>query len=349
MLKITLFPRLAESPEQHSNPYIRDFVAALEACEGVQVVNPARRNPLLSILLPRHWGDVFVFNWFESLPEFKYGWLQSLAGIWLVCMLRLTGRKVVWVLHNRENHTGRHRRLTHLLRRFIARFSTLIITHATDGVRIVQEQYPYAAGRTHFVHHPTKDRLDMAPVVAAPAYDLLLWGHISRYKGVLEFVRFLHTAEGAGLRVCIAGRCASPALRAELEAQLPPEVKYIARSVTFEELGALVAQSRFVLTPYSAQSVLSSGALMDSLSFGARVIGPDTGSFRDYAGEPLLSVSTFRTFDDIPRIVRGTAGRAADRENYARFLHENDWNHFAATLLRLLGAGPADRSDTHTS
>ena len=38
---------------------------------------------------------------------------------------------------------------------------------------------------------------------------------------------------------------------------------------------------------------------MDSLSFGAKVIGPAVGSFRDYAAEPLLNVYTFHTFDDI--------------------------------------------------
>lgn len=337
MLKVTIFPNLIISPEQHANPYIQDFIGAINALPDVQVVNPPHKNPLLSLLPRRHWGDVFIFNWFESLPEFKYGLLQSLIGVCFVSILRLSGRKVVWVLHNKENHTGRHNRLTHWLRRFIARRSSLIITHATDGVRLVEKQYPFASHKTRFLHHPTKDRLALSPPQTEKIiYDILIWGHISRYKGVLDFVKFLNAGHIEDIRVCIAGKCNTPELREELVGQLPANVTYIDKSLSFEELGGYVAKSRFVLTPYSPESILSSGALMDSLSFGAGVIGPNVGSFSDYAREPLLSVYTFERFEDIPRIIRDHRDTPADRDGYSRFLHEHDWSHFAGRLLELI-------------
>ena len=77
MQTFTVFPNLKEK----SNPYIQDFIDALNRQEGFQVVNPAHKNPLLSILPPKHWGDTFIFNWFESIPDFKYGLLQSLIAI----------------------------------------------------------------------------------------------------------------------------------------------------------------------------------------------------------------------------------------------------------------------------
>lgn len=61
------------------------------------------------------------------------------------------------------------------------------------------------------------------------------------------------------------------------------------RSIPFEELKQEIRRSRFVLVPYAAESILSSGILMDSLSFGAKVIGPAVGSFRVYATEPCLT------------------------------------------------------------
>lgn len=91
-----------------------------------------------------------------------------------------------------------------------------------------------------------------------------------------------------------------------------------------------------MLVPYAAESILSSGILMDSLSLGAKVIGPDVGSFRDYAAEPMLSVHTFGTLADVERIVASDDGRPADLDSYSRFLDEHDWSHFARKFALLV-------------
>lgn len=53
-------------------------------------------------------------------------------------------------------HAGGHARLKKFLTRFIAQKSDLILTHATEGVKMIEAHYPYAAGKIHFLHHPTK-------------------------------------------------------------------------------------------------------------------------------------------------------------------------------------------------
>lgn len=336
-MKVSVYPNLIISPEQHANPYIKDFINALNALPDVCVVNPPHKNPLLSLFPPRNWGDVFIFNWFENLPEVKHGWLQSLAGICFLPILRLTGRKIVWVLHNKGNHTGRHAKMSRFLRRHIARQASLIITHATEGIKVAEKELPFAVHKTHFLHHPTKDRISGMPDrQKEKVYDLLIWGHISKYKGVIDFVRYLVENNIHDIRVCIAGKCASTPLREELEGLLPANVTYVGRSLPFGELGEYIAKSHFVLTPYSPESILSSGALMDSLSFGAKVIGPNVGSFRDYSEEPSLEVYTFNSFEDIPSIIKGHKDKAADKGKYTRFLQTNDWNNFAKTLMELI-------------
>jgi beta-1,4-mannosyltransferase len=135
MIRFTVFPRLRILPHQKANPYIRDFVAALEQEKVSQVVNPPHKNPLFSLLPPKRWGDVFIFNWFESIPDSKYGPLQSVVAVCFVILLKLCGRKIVWVLHNKKPHAGGHARLKKFLTRFIAQKSDLILTHATEGVK----------------------------------------------------------------------------------------------------------------------------------------------------------------------------------------------------------------------
>ena len=336
MTRFVIFPHLITRADQRPNPYITDYVRAINALPNAEVVNPPHKNPLLSLLFPSNKGDVYVFNWFESIPDFKYGPLQAFVAALLLLWLRMRKKKIVWMLHNKRPHAQGRDWQKRFLARLIARLSNLIVTHSEEGVRLVEREFPQALGKTHFLHHPTKCRL--RPAEATPPtkeYDLLIWGTIARYKGVFQFVEYLREHSLGHLRVCIVGG-ASDAVYADLEQRIAPNVTLIRKRPSFEELADYVARSEFVLCPYNPESVLSSGMLMDSLSFGVKVIGPDTGSFRDYAGCPLLRVYTFRSFGDIPGIVARHSADRANLEDYRAFLEENDWPHFAKALYGLL-------------
>ena len=89
MPTFTVFPNIKPSSGGKGNPYINDFISAINNEKGCKVINESHKNPLLSILRPSRWGDVFIFNWFESIPDFKYGYLQSLLAILLIFILKI--------------------------------------------------------------------------------------------------------------------------------------------------------------------------------------------------------------------------------------------------------------------
>lgn len=337
MIKFTVFPHLRQNPDERANPYIQNFISSLNRKGEAAVINPPHKNPLLSILPVRRWGDVFIFNWPESIPDVKYGMLQATVAVCFILILKLSGKKIIWVLHNKKPHADGHTKMKKFLTSFIARKADLIFTHATEGVEMIRSQYPSAARKTHFLHHPTVNRLPMASSADSTiAYDLLIWGSISRYKGVLEFVSFLREHPEVHVRVCIVGRCPSSSLLDELKQAAPSGVSIIPESLSFEELGKYIARSHFVLAPYCPDSILSSGILMDSLSFGAKVIGPEVGSFKDYAREPRLKVYTFRQLEDIAAIVSRHKEEAASLEDYRHFLEENNWQNFGNKVIELV-------------
>ena len=83
-MRITVFPHLQPLPGTRPNPYIRDMVEALAAQPGVSIANAPHRNPLLSLLRPGRVGDVVILNWFESIPDFRHGLIQTvIAVLWL--------------------------------------------------------------------------------------------------------------------------------------------------------------------------------------------------------------------------------------------------------------------------
>lgn len=96
-------------------------------------------------------------------------------------------------------------------------------------------------------------------------------------------------------------KCSPNSLANEIRQIAPPNVTFICESPSFEELAHYIRKSAFVLAPYCPDSVLSSGILMDSLSFGSKIIGPEVGSFKDYAREKRLNVYTFHDYEDIEK------------------------------------------------
>ena len=335
-MKITVFPYLTKTPGTRPNPYIYDLVEALSAQPDVEIANRPHRNPLLSLLSPRQQGDVVILNWFESIPDFKHGWLQSLIAVAWFLWLKARGKKIIWMLHNKHPHATSRKHAKKLLTSLAAHGADLIVTHATEGVDLVRSRFPREAGKVHFLHHPTKERLDRADTPSQPTYDFLVWGHITAYKGILELLQYMN-AHPQPYRVCIVGACSSDTLRRQIEAISLPTVDCFFRALLFNELRDYIRRSRFVLIPYHASSVLSSGILMDSLSFGAKVVGPNTGSFKDYAKEKRLKVYTFDRFDELASILRTHGDEAADPSAYRDFLTENDWSHYARRLMALVG------------
>ncbi len=339
-MKIVVYPQHAGITGLSTNPYISDFVKAM-ADAGVLVANAPVRNPLIGMLPHCLEGDALVLHWLESVPDYKHGMVQTLCAVAMLAATRLTGHKVVWFLHNSQSHTSTHPVAKRLITRMLMRHSTLVVTHASQGIATLREQCPQRRKDAVWLHHPTKNRIDIARQCRQEAkgitHDLLIWGTISPYKGLDKWLEHM-IAHNVTLRVHIVGRCADEALAAKITqlAAQAGSVDFENRSITFSELAAEVARSRFVLVPYAAKSVLSSGVLMDSLSVGAKVIGPDVGSFRDYAAEPLLSVYTFGSLDDVEGIVNGDDGILTDLESYSRFLDEHDWAHFARRFASLV-------------
>lgn len=349
-MRITVYPRNICHNEIQVNPYIRDFIGAMEQ-NGATVANPPHKNPLFSLLGGRPDSDVYIFHWLENVPDYKYGMLQTMAAVWFILKIKLSKRKLVWFLHNKQPHTTKHRWAKRGLIRLLMRKADLIVTHATEGLAVVYEQCPPAVSKAVFFHHPTKNRLTLPANMAeersnttnarapkedsSPQTDLLIWGNISAYKGVPEFVRFA-TEKQLSLKTRIIGRCSSQELFADISRLANPYITIENRSISFDELSREIQQSRFVLIPYASESILSSGILMDSLSFGAKVIGPSVGSFRDYATEPLVKVYTFDRFEDIPVIFQNNVPVKADPAHYADFLDTHSWETFGKIFTNKL-------------
>lgn len=333
-MRAVVYPNLVTKNHIGTNPYIQDFIENLEL-QGVRVINAPHKNPLVSLFLKRNMSlDICFLHWIENVPLYKYGYFQFVLALLYIMILKLRKKKIVWFLHNKEPHEKTSFSLGVFLMKILVRFSDLIITHATDGVKLINDYYPDCANKIYFLDHPTKDRLSLYRKKKNPLYDLLIWGAISKYKGVAEFVQYL-TKKQSHLRVLIIGKCDSKDYFSQLLSSKNDNIQIENRTLTFEQLAVCISDTRFVLIPYFPKSLLSSGILMDSLSLGAKIIGPNTGSFKDYSQNSQLKVYVFHDYNDIEDIIHGYPD-PIDISAYLHFLNEHSWHFFVKKMLCLI-------------
>jgi glycosyltransferase involved in cell wall biosynthesis len=167
-----------------------------------------------------------------------------------------------------------------------------------------------------------------------PEFDVLIWGSQSPYKGVPDLLRYIGSnPEMQQLRFLIAGKFTSAAFYNEVAQLKQPNVTILNRVIDNDELKHLFERSRFVLFSYKKNSVLSSGALAKTLSYGKTIFGPDTGAFKELAEKGL--VHSYRSFDDLAAMLKRsrTCDMKIDRDKISRYIAAHDWNDFKAFLV----------------
>lgn len=336
MHKIYLYPNIPPEQTRSRNPYIQNLSESL-----------SRKNRVLNKEAPASKGifdipkylrdlDILYLNWIEDLPQKRGGSLQSLIFIFLLVYMKLRGKKIVWTFHNKKSHSSRHLILKQMLYRILLRRSDLIVTHASEGLRSIPQKTTKV-----YIPHPFDTAKQIHANVQTKSNDLILWGTVNAYKGIDKFLFYM---EEKGIlsnyRIIVAGMVADPELADLLTgiSKKHPNVTLINRYIEAQELADLIYKSKCVLFTYHSDSILSSGALMDSLQYKATVIGPDAGAFHDLAREELIYV--YRDEEDRIRILDKLISNY-EQENISQkrietYMEENSWEHFSERITRQL-------------
>ena len=76
--------------------------------------------------------------------------------------------------------------------------------------------------------------------------------------------------------------------------------------------------------------MLSSGALADSVSYGASVIGPNIGAFADLSKEGVIK--TYNDLDDLKSLLENCNNRNNINDRVDRFINLHTWEKFSMAL-----------------
>lgn len=303
------------------NPYIDNLKNTMDQ-SGKTVINKSDFTlfGIFTLLKYLFVADVFIFNWLESLQEKRFGKLQSVFLPFLMILLRLFGKKIIVIFHNKYAHNGDG---------FFSRLnifssivlSSKVLTHAREGKAFLIQKFGRLINKTkvNFIYHPVYSseilKLDEKDI----EYDYIIWGMISPYKGIYEFLNFIkNNKKFQKKRILICGKVSSKDFHNKLLEFNLENVKIIDAFITEKRLKEYISLSGAVLFVYASDSVLSSGSLTKSLNYGKPIIGPLKGSFKDLYEEGLISC--FSSYDEI-----FLNGFFYDKNKNKNFLNVNTW------------------------
>lgn len=321
-MKVYFYPTVHKG--KASNPYSKNYKDAIS--EYFELVDdykvPLTLNyPFLHYAFK---ADVFILNWVESVIFSKYGLLKFIVILLALCVIRLRRKKIVWMLHNLQPHEGENS-ISRFLQNYLFRHSSLIMAHSRTACDFAKTR---AKCEVEYYVHPVTMPIYEKKSMDVPSCDVLIWGAVLPYKGILEFISKPQVQQSS-LRIRIIGICKDKKLADSIAAKCSNLITYENRRIDFTELKALMDKARYVLFPYVGLSVSSSGALIDTICLGGVPIGPNTGAFKDLEEEGVCV--TYTNDDDMMDLLMSNKN-LIDESVRQEFIRKNSWESFAQKL-----------------
>jgi beta-1,4-mannosyltransferase len=297
-MNLYFYPYSTKRNSASRNPYAFNFINALAEHYTIINLNDASSVGIVKTLKYLFRIDVLLLNWIEELPDKRGGYFQSFYFVLLVCFLRCRKKKVVWVMHNKLSHYPKNFFIKKTLFLFLLNKADLILTHASEGVSFAKSLTRKNQLNVHFFPHP------VIPVPfksgAIKEIDILIWGAITPYKSADKFLQFLYeNHREKSYKIKLAGKISSEEYRQVLMKFQNETIQIEDRFIEREYLEELVHKSKIVLFTYSEESILSSGALIDSLALRANIVGPNAGNFKDLHAKGMIEI-----YNDLPELIQ---------------------------------------------
>lgn len=336
---VYIYPNISRDMMGSNNPYIDQLKQALKD-NGLEVDPSTSRNAFMDFLRKGMSADMVILNWLENLPSRRFGILQTVILLTYIRLLKIRGTKIIWIKHNKVSHIKKWFAISKKIQQVLARCADYIIIHALDAGDTNPQKtifFPHPAGIT-----PDKI-LNPREQQALPDIDLLVWGSLYPYKGVLEFLRYAKTDPAlAGRNIYIAGKSGADYWQ-QLQQQAGSNTTLVNAFIDEPTLIQLFKRSRFILFTYKKDSVISSGVLMDSLAACKRIIAPDCGAFRDLAQQQQF-VSLFEDFSSIASICSlYDNDNQLNYQEVQKFVAQNSWYSMGTKIKGLFGLNSGAR------
>jgi glycosyltransferase involved in cell wall biosynthesis len=217
------------------------------------------------------------------LRKFDIIHVNGLITFWLQLRPLLLTKKVVYTVHDFENHSG-ERAKNFIARKYnpfiISSKSPVVIQNRTD-YQYITENYPKHKSTVKFIPFGNLDiynsyQNEMATLKGS---DVLFFGRISLYKGIEYFTEAMKmlNKDYPQITYTIAGN--GKFYFDDTDLKNDPNCRIYNRFIKNSELCELFKSCKIVVCPYI--DATQSGVAMTAFTFNKPVIATNTGGFKD--------------------------------------------------------------------
>ena len=323
---------------QTKNEFIDHFYDTL--ARNVVVINYEKKAISRSVDYFRYSfrTNVMILNWPEDIIHLRFGIIQLFFSFFVLAFFKLKGGKIVWICHNKESHKKNYKLLRNMTRSFYTKISDLIVVLSSDALN----HFSKVKEKVSFLNHPVY----MTPGLIEKhnneeQTDVLIWGNISPYKGLSEFIESYRSHNNI-FKVKIIGHSEKAYLKILTEKATGLNIEIVDRFLSKEELVHQFENSKIILLPYKDIDTFSSGALVHSLCSNKIIIGPAIGNFID-----LKQVNACLVYNSYPQLFILINSLLNNKYYYdeeleklrkgiLQYYNNNTWENFVRQLVSLV-------------
>jgi glycosyltransferase involved in cell wall biosynthesis len=292
-VKVLVLPDYRES-----NPYQRDLYESL-AKHGV-LIRFGESFSLFSVLrsiitrstpdaLHLHWTHPFILgsNRVRTI-------IQASTFIAKLLLLKITGVKIVWTVHNIVNHESCYPSLERYVTLSFLKLCDAVIVHGEAAKEALFREYALSHTFQRLVHviphgnyigsyRNEIKRTEARTRLGLAQNDLVLlhFGLIRDYKGIPELIKDFYRLSEERVRLVIAGKPLNHAIQQSVDelAKRDNRINVHWGFIQNDDVQVYMNVADVVVLPY--RNILTSGGVILAMSFGKAVIAPALGCIPD--------------------------------------------------------------------
>ena len=279
-------PCLVLVPFRGRNAYINNTNRMLSKYYDVISWEYLEKHPLLFFRLKG-----IYLNWIENT-------ITPLQKAKLILM-RLCGKKVVWVFHNSMPHEHQDRAKSTKNYIFMAHISSHILIHSRNSLPVIKKLLsPHQKTPITYVEHVNyigcypeqngeapRDRLG----IKKDQFVFLFTGSIRPYKNIEIMIRAFRKAALPNAVLLIAGYACDKAYADSLTTMIgsDPTIRFEEGIIPDDSMCAYLSAANVMVLSHSKISVLNSGMMIMAFSYALPVITTDIAMAQDFPSDIL--------------------------------------------------------------
>ena len=294
-------------------------------------------------------ADIVHIHWMDPFYKGKNFFTKFFYGIKVVfdlLLVRASGRRLVWTLHNYGLHDDQFAKLTNSLMRIWAKIFHLILIMNRCDQELVCRLYSIPESKIGVVPHGTYDGCYGTLISSNEAREklkissigniFLFLGMIKPYKGLDDLLKAWqkHVESNSADSLIIAGKIMDVSYEQELT-QLISATKNVLfhnKFIKDDEIHLYYSAADVVVLPF--KKITNSGSLLLALTYDCPVIAPNFPVVEEILGAKSKTMYDKSDSEGLHKALGAFNSKSYDSENESKEFHDKyNWQVISKSLL----------------